>query len=58
MPIIFNPAPIVASNMAMHSANMAAKAANRRRKMREEAELKEKLAKAVKNVDNKEENKK
>ena len=48
MPIIFNPAPIVASSVAMQMAN-------RRRKEREEAERNRKAEEAKKNKDNKEE---
>lgn len=48
MPIIFNPAPIVASTVAMQ-------VANRRRKEREEAERIRKANEVKKNKDNKEE---
>ena len=48
MPIIFNPAPIVASTVAMQ-------AANRRRKEREEAERQHKADAAKKDMKNKEE---
>ena len=48
MPIIFNPAPIVASTVAMHTAI-------RRRKEQEEAERVRKANETKKNKDNKEE---